>query len=113
MLGLQELIEGRVVQGWGCGSGVVYKQVGLRYIPHLSSPFPPMSSTSSPSVNISPTIVFGDEPGGTSIPVLPNFELKHGAFCIINPNYWGVENPMVFNSTMNYTEVRVSFLGFP
>ena len=54
---------------------------------------------------ICPTIIFGGEPQGTSIPVLPNMELKHGAFCVINPNFWGVENPMIFNGTMNYTEV--------
>ena len=66
-----------------------------------------MSSTSSPAATISPTIVFGDQPGGTSILVLPNLELKHGAFCVINPDYWGAKNPMVFNGTMNYTEVSV------
>ena len=69
-----------------------------------------MSSTSSPSAKIGPTIIFSDEPRGTTIPILPNFELKHGVVCIINPDYWGAENPMVFNGMINYTEVSVALL---
>ena len=50
-------------------------------------------------------IVFGEQPEGTHVPVVPNQGLKQGAFCIVNPDFWGVGDCWVLNSTMNYTEV--------
>ena len=52
-----------------------------------------------------PPIVLGDQPEGTQVPVVLNCELKQGAFCIVNPDFWGAGDCWVFNGTMNYTEV--------
>ena len=52
-----------------------------------------------------PLIVFGDQPEGTQVPVVPNQGLKQGAFCIVNPDFWGAGDHWVFNGTINYTEV--------
>ena len=49
------------------------------------------------------------EDEGTQVPVVPNRELKQGAFCIVNPDFWGVGDHQVFNGTMNYTEVCFAF----
>ena len=54
---------------------------------------------------IGPVIVF-DQSEGTQVPVVPNVKLKQGAFCIVNPDFWGAGDHRVFNGTMNYTEVR-------
>ena len=72
-----------------------------------SSP-PPSSTTMLSSLsNIisAPLIIFGDQPKGTQVPVVPNRELKQGAFCVVNPDLWGAGDHRVFNRTMNYTEV--------
>ena len=53
-----------------------------------------------------PLIVVGDQSEGTQVPIVPNRELKQGAFCIVNPDFWGAGDCWVFNGTMNYTEVR-------
>ena len=52
----------------------------------------------------------GNQPEGTQVPVVPNRELKQGAFCIINPDFWGAGDRGTFNGTMNYTEVCLCFL---
>ena len=54
---------------------------------------------------IGPVIVF-DQSEGTQVPVVPNIKLKQGAFCIVNPDFWGAGDRRVFNGTMNYTEVH-------
>ena len=61
--------------------------------------------SSSSSAMIGPVIVF-DQSEGTQVPVVPNVKLKQGAFCIVNPDFWGAGDHRVFNGTMNYTEVR-------
>ena len=53
---------------------------------------------------IGPVIVF-DQSEGMQVPVVPNVKLKQGAFCIVNPDFWGAEDCRVFSGTMNYTEV--------
>ena len=63
-----------------------------------------MSSLSS-KLATAPLIVFGNQPEGTQVPIVPKRELKQGAFCIINPDFWGAGDHWVFNRTMNYTEV--------
>ena len=70
-------------------------------------PFPSHTftmSSSSSSAMIGPVIVF-DQSGETQVPVVPNVELKQGAFCVVNPDFWGAEDRRVFNGTMNDTEV--------
>ena len=52
----------------------------------------------------------GNQSEGTQVPVVPNRELKQGAFCIVNPNFWGAGDCGTFNGTMNYTEVYLCFL---
>ena len=61
--------------------------------------------SSSSNLATVPLIVVGDQPEGTQVPVVPNQELKQGAFCIINPDFWGAGDRGTFNGTMNYTEV--------
>ena len=60
--------------------------------------------SSSSSAMIGPVITF-DQSEGMQVLVVPNIELKQGAFCIVNPNFWGAGDHWVFNGTMNYTEV--------
>ena len=61
--------------------------------------------SSSSNLATAPLIIFGDQPEGTQVPIVPNCELKQGAFCIVNPDFWGAGDRQVFNGTMNYTEV--------
>ena len=67
-------------------------------------------SSSSSNPTTAPLIIFGDQSEGTQVPVLPNRELKPGAFCIVNPDFWGAGDHGTFNGTMNYTEVCLCFL---
>ena len=62
-------------------------------------------SSSSSNLTTAPLIVLGDQAKGTQVPVVPNWELKRGAFCIVNPDFWGAGDRQVFNGTMNYTKV--------
>ena len=94
----------------------IYKPVGVSFgLPHHPSPFlyctPHIITMSSSSSNVAstPLIVFGDQSKGSQVPVVPNQELEQGAFCIVNPDFWGSGNHRVFNGTMNYTEVCVLF----
>ena len=68
-----------------------------------------MSSLSS-SLSTAPLIAFGDQSEGVQVPIVPNQELKQGAFCIVNPDFWGAEDRGTFNGTMNCTEVGLRFL---
>ena len=61
------------------------------------------SSSSNPAT--APLIVGGDLSEGTQVPVVPNQELRQGAFCIVNPDFWGAGDRGTFNGTTNYTEV--------
>ena len=70
-----------------------------------SSPITLTMLSSFSSAMIGPVIVF-DQSEGMQVPVVPNVKLKQGAFCIVNPDFWGAEDHRVFNRTMNYTEVR-------
>ena len=87
---------------------MVISERGYWSLPHL--PLSPahclflLMSSSLPNV-AAPLIVFGDQPEGSQVPVIPNREFKQGAFCIINPDFWGAGDCQVFNGTMNYTEV--------
>ena len=58
---------------------------------HFSLPHSPLHTTmlsSSSSAMIGPIITF-NQSEGMWVPVVPNVELKQGAFCIVNPNFWG------------------------
>ena len=68
-----------------------------------------MLSSSSNLATALPTLA-GNQPEGTQVPVVPNQELKQGAFCIVNPDFWGAGDRGTFNGTMNYTEVGLCFL---
>ena len=57
-----------------------------------------------------PLIVVGDQSEGTQVPIVPNRELKQGAFCIVNPDLWGAGDCRVFDGTINYTEVCLYLL---
>ena len=66
-------------------------------------------SSSSSNLATAPLIIVGNHPEGTQVPVVPNRELKQGAFCIVNPDFWGAGDRGTFNGTMNYTEVCFAF----
>ena len=70
-------------------------------------------TSSSSNIATAPLIIFGDQLEGTQVPVIPNWELKQGAFCIVNPDFWGAGDCQVFNGTMNYTEVCLNRCPFP
>ena len=53
-------------------------------------------SSSSSSAMIGLVIVF-DQSEGMQVPVVPNIELKQGAFCIVNPDFWGAGDCRIFN----------------
>ena len=67
-------------------------------------------SSSSSNLTTAPEIIVGNQAEGTQVPVVPNWELKQGAFCIVNPDFWGAGDRGTFNGTMNYTEVCLCFL---
>ena len=67
-------------------------------------------SSSSSHLATAPLIVFGDQSESTQVPIVPNWELKQGAFCIVNPDFWGAGDRQVFNGTMNYTEVGLHYM---
>ena len=67
-------------------------------------------SSSSSNLATAPLILVGNQPEGTQVPVVPNWELKQGSFCIVNPDFWGAGDCGTFNGTMNYTEVCLCFL---
>ena len=87
-------------------------------MPGLALPFAfPFPSTimlsSSSNLAPAPLTMVGNQPKGTQVPVVPNRELKQGAFCIVNPDFWGAGDRGTFNGTMNYTEVGLCFLILP
>ena len=108
--------DGTETDGWGNVAfrevliSAVWSQGGL-----YRSLFPPsshpsfMMSSSSFNPTAAPLIVGGDSSAGTQVPVVPNRELRQGAFCIVNPDFWGAGDRGTFNGTMNYTEVRWHF----
>ena len=67
-------------------------------------------SSSSSNLASAPLIIFGNQSESTQVPVVPNQELKQGAFCIVNPDFWGAGDCRVFNGTMNYTEVGLHYM---
>ena len=67
-------------------------------------------SSSSSNLATTPLIVFGDQSESTQVPIAPNRELRQGAFCIVNPDFWGARDRRVFNGTMNYTEVGLHYM---
>ena len=69
--------------------------------------------SSSSNLTTAPLALAGNPPGGTQVLVVPNRELKQGAFCIVNPDFWGAGDRGAFNGTMNYTEVCLCFLILP
>ena len=67
-------------------------------------------SSSSSNPTAAPLFTGGHPSEGTQVPVVPNRELKQGAFCIINLDFWGTGDHGTFMGTMNYTEVCLPFL---
>ena len=74
--------------------------------------FPPITimSSSSSYPSTTPLIVGGDPSEGTQVPIVPNWELRQGAFCIVNPDFWGAGDRGTFNGTVDYTGVCLCFL---
>ena len=70
--------------------------LSFAFFPSLST----IMSSSSSNLATAPLIVFGDQPEGTQVPIVPNRELKQGAFCIVNPDFWGAGDRRVFNGTI-------------
>ena len=87
--------------------GILISEVGYQgWLYHLLFPSPSsimLSSSSNPTT--APLIVGSHSSEGTQVPVVPNRELRQGAFCIVNPDFWGAGDCGAFTGTMNYTEV--------
>ena len=102
ILGLK--LMGEAMQGSG---EILISEVGCQDWLYRSLFLFPSSIMSSSSSNptTTPFIIGGNSSEGTQVPVVPNRELRQGAFCIVNPDFWGAGDCGTFHGTMNYTEV--------